>query len=150
MSTQIDKFSLHVAIRLLEERERLFASQEDAGARCGVSRVMWGQYERGQAAPGGAVWLKLAAAGADVQYILTGQRSAQALTRDEVELLEQFRAAPLAVKAAAIGALQGGSAPPKSTQTAKVKQAGADNVFQQSQGGANAETGTGRKSRTNG
>jgi hypothetical protein len=73
------------------------------------------------------VLFQFAAAGADIQYIITGQRSAQALTRDEVELLEAFRAAPLAVKAAAIGALQGGSAPAKS----KTKQVVHGSVAQQ-------------------
>lgn len=51
----------------------------------------------------------------DVLYVITGDRDFKTLTRDEVELLEQFRAAPLAVKAAAIGALQGGSASPGKT-----------------------------------
>ena len=48
--------------------------------------------------------------GVDVTYLLTGQRHPLApppLNTDEQELLALFRAAPLAVKAAAIGALQG-------------------------------------------
>lgn len=40
-----------------------------------------------------------------------GGVSIEAVTADERELLALFRAAPLAVKAAAIGALQGGSSP---------------------------------------
>ena len=150
MSTQTDKFSFHFGSRLKEERKRLFGSQDDAGAACGVSRVMWGQYERDQAAPGGAVWLKLAAAGADVQYILTGQRSVQALTRDEVELLEAFRAAPLAVKAAAIGALQGGSASPgkiKQTVSAPAGQVAAGNVVTQTQGDVHVGGAGGKRKR---
>lgn len=50
------------------------------------------------------------AACVDTRYVLTGQRDApppEVLTQDERELLALFRAAPLAVKAAAIGALQG-------------------------------------------
>jgi len=42
--------------------------------------------------------------------VLTGDGFAPALNVDEQELLSLFRAAPLAVKAAAIGALQGGAA----------------------------------------
>jgi hypothetical protein len=47
----------------------------------------------------------------DVAYVVTGARSSSAavLAPDELELVKLFRAAPLAVKAAAIGALQGGS-----------------------------------------
>lgn len=67
--------------------------------------------------PGGEVFASLAAAGTDVNYVLTGQRiggvkPAPTLTTDEEELLALFRAAPLAVKAAAIGALHGAAAAP--------------------------------------
>jgi hypothetical protein len=72
---------------------------------------MWARYEAG-AEPGANALSALAAAGADVLYILTGERSGAALSKDEVELLALFRAAPLMLKAAAIGALQGGSNPP--------------------------------------
>lgn len=46
----------------------------------------------------------LASTGVDVFYVLTGKH---VLTADEREFLALFRAAPLAGKAAAIGALQG-------------------------------------------
>lgn len=42
---------------------------------CGVSREMWGKYERDVALPGAEVLIKAALAGIDVNYILTGQRS---------------------------------------------------------------------------
>jgi len=128
---------MYVHERLREERKKLGLTLAQMAASGGVNARSYSHYEAGERFADTAFLAAIAAAGADVQYILTGQRSAQALTRDEIELLEQFRAAPLAVKAAAIGALQGGSAPPKSTQTAKVKQTGGSNVFQQSQGGAN-------------
>lgn len=83
MSRERDKFSLLSANRLTEVRLKLFPSQDEAGKACGVSRVMWGQYERGDAAPGAAVLEKLAAAGADVQYILTGRHGAPAMTEDQ-------------------------------------------------------------------
>lgn len=95
-------------------------SQDAAATACNVSREMWGKYERGKAAMGGDVLLLFAKAGADMTYIFTGDRDApppEALTADERELLAFFRAAPLAVKAAAIGALQGGT----STRTTKQK-----------------------------
>lgn len=66
---------------------------------------MWGQYERGQAAPGGNVWLKLAEKGADLKYILTGDGEGEphqvnqnvapyGLKPDEVELLDNYRRSP--------------------------------------------------------
>lgn len=93
--------------RLSEERRRLFTSQQEAADFFGVTRVTWGQCERGNATPGGDVLAGLAQIGADVPYILTGKRSEYGLGADERELLALFRAAPLAVKMAAIGALQG-------------------------------------------
>jgi len=65
--------------RLLEERKRLGLSQADAAAACGVSREMWGKYERGAASPGCDVMAAFSATGADVLYILTGRREQPAL-----------------------------------------------------------------------
>lgn len=78
-------------------------------------------YEKGERFPDAVYLSAIAEAGADVRYIVTGQREGPApesLSADERELLALFRAAPLAVKAAAIGALQGGSvkAPGKKTK----------------------------------
>lgn len=47
--------------------------------------------------------------GVDVAYVLFGARSVDSLSQDEQELLKLFRGAALAVKAAAIGALQSGT-----------------------------------------
>lgn len=61
--------------RIKEVRKLLNLTQADAGALCGVSRETWGLYERGKLTPGGDVLASFAAAGADVQYILTGIRN---------------------------------------------------------------------------
>ena len=61
--------------RLAEEREKLWATQQEAADFFGVSRVTWGQCERGNATPSGDVLAGLAQRGADILYILTGQRS---------------------------------------------------------------------------
>jgi len=66
--------------------------QEQAGSTCGVSREMWGKYERAKAAMGGDVLFLFAQAGADAQYILTGIRSNSALASDEMILLDGYRA----------------------------------------------------------
>ncbi|MBL8467350.1 helix-turn-helix domain-containing protein [Methyloversatilis discipulorum] len=115
MSTAKENFVDHAASRLHDERKRLGLSQATAADVCEVSRIVWGKYERGQAVPGADVLMKFAAAGADVAFILTGDGEQAGLSRDEIELLALFRSAPLAVKAAAIGALQSGGKAQAST-----------------------------------
>ena len=95
--------------RFAEFRKSLGLTQQAAADKFGVTRVTWGQCERGNAMPSGEVLSELALLGADVNYILTGELSAASLGSDEKQLLELFRAAPLAVKMAAVGALQGAS-----------------------------------------
>lgn len=73
-----DNFSSQSSERLKSERLKLGLSQAQAADLCGVSREIWGKYERGNAVPGGEVLFSFAATGADIQYILTGIRSQQA------------------------------------------------------------------------
>ncbi|GBG03922.1 transcriptional regulator [Azospira sp. I13] len=98
-----------ISERLKEERARLKLSQADFALAGGAHRKSQGNYESGERSPDSAYLEGIAAIGADIQYIVTGIRSDVALTPDERELLSLFRAASLAVKAAAIGALKGGS-----------------------------------------
>jgi transcriptional regulator with XRE-family HTH domain len=75
MSKDLDKnFSLF-SKRLKEERDRMKLSQKEVADLCGVSREIWGKYERNQSVPGGDVLFSFAAAGADMNYIMTGQRA---------------------------------------------------------------------------
>lgn len=78
-------------LRISEERKTLGLSQAEAGEKCGVSREMWGKYERDKAVMGTEVLSKFAEAGADVVYILTGYKNAKALSRDEEILLNNYR-----------------------------------------------------------
>ena len=101
--------------RLCIERERLGVSQSRLGAIAGVGKTTVINWEKGASSPTAVQLSELAAAGLDVLYVITGTRVGgvvppPTLTDDERELLRLFRAAPLAVKAAAIGALsaQGG------------------------------------------
>ncbi|WP_157838133.1 helix-turn-helix domain-containing protein [Pseudomonas sp. PH1b] len=48
--------------------------------------------------------------GMDVVYVLTGERLVSVLNEEEKQLLEKYRSAPAAVKAAAIAAVTAGSA----------------------------------------
>lgn len=98
--------------RLKEERKRLGFSQPAFAALVEASKSSQASWEQEIAYPNAKaleVWARL---GMDVAYVLTGKPSAgtESLTSDEREMLALFRAVPLSIKAAAIGALQGGSA----------------------------------------
>ena len=58
--------------RFAEFRKSLGLTQQAAADKFGVTRVTWGQCERGNAMPSGEVLSELALLGADVNYILTG------------------------------------------------------------------------------
>ena len=87
---------LPIGERLREERERLGLNQTDFAAVGGVGRKTQFNYESGERAPDGAYLAAIAAAGADVLYILTGQRSGAvaptpALKPEEAALLDNYR-----------------------------------------------------------
>lgn len=85
---------LPIGGRLKEERERLGKNQTDFAALGGAGRKTQFNYETGERAPDGAYLAAIAAAGADVLYILTGQRGAPvapAISREEAALLDNFR-----------------------------------------------------------
>lgn len=80
--------------RLEEERKRLKMSQDEVATLVGVSREMWGKYERGVAAPSVAKIIDFAKVGADVSYILTGVRSQpveDSLSHREATVLDHYR-----------------------------------------------------------
>lgn len=66
----------HIGDRLREERERLGFDQTGFAALSDASRRSQSEWERGKAFPNAAYLAAIAEAGADVQYIVTGQRSA--------------------------------------------------------------------------
>lgn len=89
-------FSSLVGERLREARKDLGLNQAEIAELAGVSREYWGRMERGASVPGGEVLAALALRGADVTYILTGQRSgeavpaAPALTPRQQALLDNY------------------------------------------------------------
>ena len=99
-----------IGIRLREERESLGLNQTEFAKLADHGRSVQAGYEQGKNVPGGAYLAALANVGVDVYYILTGRRMPKAvdLTNDEVELVQIYRQAPLAVKAAALAALTAG------------------------------------------
>ncbi|WP_232456705.1 helix-turn-helix domain-containing protein [Burkholderia ubonensis] len=98
--------------RLKEERGRLGMNQTQFAAIAGVGKTTQINYESGSRLPDAGYLAALAKVGLDVQYVVTSVRSSVALTPDERELVERFRAAPLQVKSAAIGALTAGASSP--------------------------------------
>lgn len=94
--------------RLREVREAMALSQSDFAAIAekagvpGATRQSQAKYEKGLQAPGATYLAAIAAHGADVLFILTGQRSsappAPTAQPDEQALLENYRHAPQAQK----------------------------------------------------
>lgn len=78
--------------RLREERKRLKMSQRDFGALGGVSLDSQFNYESGERHPDSRYLAAIAAAGADVQYIITGVRSCSVpvLTSRAAALLDNY------------------------------------------------------------
>ena len=76
-----------------EERERLGMTQEELGQIGGVLKRALIRYEKGERMPDAAFLAAIAAAGADVLYILTGERSSAQPAHDAAEqvLLDSYR-----------------------------------------------------------
>lgn len=70
--------------RILEERKQQKWSQQAAADAAGIRREMWARYEAG-AEPGAKALAGMAAAGVDVLYILTGQRSSTSTPASDTE-----------------------------------------------------------------
>ena len=71
--------SVNFAARLKEERKSRRLSQEAFAALGGVHLNSQSSYEKGASEPSASYFAGLAAAGVDVHWLLTGQRSAGAL-----------------------------------------------------------------------
>ena len=96
--------------RLVEERKRLKIKQKEMAEKVGVHINSQLDYEKGRVPAFVAYLEQIAEMGVDVQYVLTGQRSAEpVLTPEEKNLLDAWQNAPQAVRAAALAALQAGA-----------------------------------------
>ncbi|AMC35338.1 hypothetical protein VN23_12320 [Janthinobacterium sp. B9-8] len=84
---------LDISIRFKEERKRLGLSQKEAAKALGVSISSLGTYERNQVTPLVWVLLPLYKLGADIQYIVTGERALGVLPEPEQRLITAFRSA---------------------------------------------------------
>ncbi len=98
---------MDISTRLQEERKRLGLTQEAVAAQLGATKRSVINWEGGAALPGAEVLARYAAAGADVLYILTGQRAGgasappppRAVSEGDRILLDNFHAAPPQVQA---------------------------------------------------
>lgn len=98
---------MNISDRLREERERLGLNQVEFGSIGGVKKLAQINYEKGERHPDSAYLAAIAAAGADVLYILTGQRAGgasappppRAVSEGDRILLDNFHAAPAQVQA---------------------------------------------------
>lgn len=95
--------------RLKEERKRLGLKGGQLAQLGGVSAVSQSCYEKGKQLPGAAYLAAIAAVGVDVQYVLTGQRSAEpVLTPKERLLLAAWKAASPELQTAVLAVLATG------------------------------------------
>ncbi|RRV28622.1 XRE family transcriptional regulator [Pseudomonas sp. o96-267] len=125
-----------VCERLKLERERLQFGQAAVAGTAEVTVKTVGRWEREIPIPSDKLGL-LARLGFDAQYVVTGERCSGSLSADENDLLSRFRAAPLAVKAAALAGLAAGAEPPAKGP----KQVFHGNVGQASDGSITNESG---------
>ena len=117
---------MDISTRLQEERKRLGLTQEAVAAQLGATKRSVINWEGGAALPGAEVLARYAAAGADVLYILTGQRAGgasappppRAVSEGDRILLDNFHAAPAQVQAGVKTAL-GAFAPGGGTRRGK-------------------------------
>ncbi|SQH96281.1 helix-turn-helix domain-containing protein [Haemophilus haemolyticus] len=79
-------FSIH----LKNEQTRLGLTLAEIASKCGVSREMWGKYERGVALAGSEVLFSLAEIRIDIVFLFSGIRAVP-LTKSETPLLEDYR-----------------------------------------------------------
>lgn len=93
---------MSIGERLREERERLEFNQTDFAGLGDASLRSQIEWEKGKAFPNAKLLSAWAEVGADVQYILTGVHSANALAPDEQLLLERYRNSPQVIKTAAL------------------------------------------------
>lgn len=100
--------------RLIKERERLGLNQDQMAVAGGMKKRAYCYYESGERAPDAIFLSGVAKLGADIRYIVTGERDGpppDVLSADERYLLERYRSSPQPLKDAALRVLLGGEAP---------------------------------------
>lgn len=119
---------MEISLRLQEERKRLGMTQEGIAEKLAATKRSVINWEGGAALPGAEVLARYAATGADVLYVLTGERnpSMPALDSAEQVLLDSYRrcgaqARQNLIQTAALLAAGVGAVVSAGTQSASVK-----------------------------
>ena len=101
-----------IGTRLKEERERLGYNQTDFAEIGGVGRKSQFNYEDDERKADTAYLAAIAAIGADIRYIVTGQREGpvpKVLSAEEQTMINRYRASPKPLRDAALRVLLGES-----------------------------------------
>lgn len=90
----MDNRFLYFGERLRSERSRLDIQQIELAEICGITRKTLSVWEKGEQTPNAAILAKMAAAGVDVLYVVTGERAGESeatLAPAERDLLQAWR-----------------------------------------------------------
>lgn len=91
--------------RLKSERKRLRRTQGEIASDCGIAREVWCRYERGVTLPGTKLLQAFVKAGANPEFLLTGEITQTRLSSDEKRMLELYRKSPQDIQEAALRVL---------------------------------------------
>lgn len=102
--------------RVKQERERLGLTIPQFAEMAGAKKNTVIDWQKDVSSPPAAKLAALATIGVDVQFVITGVRSASALAPDEIQLVEQYRAMDVETKRRTMAMVYGGT-PPAVSQT---------------------------------
>jgi len=102
--------------RLKSERLSIdVQSQAKMAELVGISREMWGKYERGAAMPGAEVFIRLEKLGFDIGYVISGKRT-PSISDEEMLVLTAWRKADFLTKHKALQLLNDEDAVPQTQE----------------------------------
>lgn len=107
MSNCFCVFMNTIGERLKAERTRLGFNQTEFAAVGGVQRRAQLFYEQDERRPDAGYLQAVSRLGVDVQFVVTGTPSMQALTPEETQLLDGFRKLDIKNKARVLGVIEG-------------------------------------------
>lgn len=98
---------MSIGERLRKERERLGLNQPTLADIAKTTKKTQIEYEKNITSPKALYLAEVAKLGIDIQYIITGIPSVNAMSSQEMTLLEQFRSLDEKGKGAVLGAMYG-------------------------------------------
>ncbi|MBI3727385.1 MAG: transcriptional regulator [Burkholderiales bacterium] len=107
MSTYKSKEMFGFGARLTEERQRIGLTQKALAAILEKTSMTQIKYESEETKPDLLYLVGLDKLGADIYYIVTGRRSANVVAKDEMEVLDGYRALDIRGKAGVLGMITG-------------------------------------------